>query len=179
MNAKTAFIKCKKCSFVPQNFDDLKFHNCEEVNMSGLYKQIAITEEDLQALKKQAAKNAKMLTQLASKENVGMSKGKKYDTGKVRMELLSSKAITELAKVLTFGASKYDANNWRKGIAWTRVIGAVKRHMAAFEDGVDKDEESGLSHIAHAMCGLMFLLEFEQTHAELDDRYKGETNEGT
>lgn len=107
-------------------------------------------------------------------ESMAKQEGKKYDDGKVRMELLSPKAIAELAKVLTFGASKYEANNWRNGIAWTRVIGAVKRHLNAFEDGVNVDEESGLSHLAHAMCGLMFLLEFEQTHKELDDRYKKE-----
>ena len=39
-------------------------------------------------------------------------------------------------------------------------------------DGEDKDPESGLSHLAHAACCIMFLLEFEKTHPELDDRYK-------
>jgi len=42
----------------------------------------------------------------------------------------------------------------------------------AFNDGEDKDPESGLSHLAHSLCCLMFLLEFEKTHPELDDRYK-------
>jgi hypothetical protein len=46
------------------------------------------------------------------------------------------------------------------------------RHLHAFNDGEDKDPESGLSHLAHASCCLMFLLEFEKTHQELDDRYK-------
>jgi hypothetical protein len=46
------------------------------------------------------------------------------------------------------------------------------RHIMAFNDGEDKDPESGLSHLAHAACCIMFLLEFEKTHQELDDRFK-------
>jgi hypothetical protein len=46
------------------------------------------------------------------------------------------------------------------------------RHLHAFNDGEDKDPESGLSHLAHLGCCVMFLLEFEKTHKELDDRFK-------
>lgn len=99
-------------------------------------------------------------------------KGLKYDQGKPPMDLLSAKALTEIAKVMGFGATKYSANNWRNGIQWSRIIGAALRHIEAFNDGQDKDPETGLSHIAHASCCLMFLLEYEQTHPELDDRYK-------
>jgi hypothetical protein len=97
--------------------------------------------------------------------------GKKFDGGKPRMELLSREALVQVAMVLTFGAQKYDAHNWRGGIHWSRVIGAAMRHLTAFNDGEDKDPESGLSHLAHAACCLMFLLEYEKTRKELDDRY--------
>jgi hypothetical protein len=97
--------------------------------------------------------------------------GKKFDTGKPRMELLSREALVQVANVLTFGAQKYDPHNWRGGIHWSRVLGAAMRHLTAFNDGEDKDPESGLSHLAHAACCLMFLLEYEKTHKELDDRY--------
>lgn len=103
-------------------------------------------------------------------ENTG--KGLKNDSEKVRLELISSKALIELGKVLTFGAKKYDSNNWRKGIEWTRIVGAILRHVQAYNDGETFDKETGLSHMAHAMCECMFLLEFEQTHPELDNRYK-------
>ena len=53
-----------------------------------------------------------------------------------------------------------------------RPLAAAMRHIMAFNDGEDKDPESGLSHLAHAACCIMFLLEFEKTHPELDDRYK-------
>lgn len=100
--------------------------------------------------------------------------GAKYDTGKPRMDLLSPIALNEIAKVLTFGAKKYDAHNWRKGIIFSRLLGACLRHVFSYLGGESKDPESGLSHLAHASCCLMFLLEFEVTRPDLDDRYKSE-----
>ena len=101
--------------------------------------------------------------------------GIKNDTEKPKMDLISSKALVELAKVLTFGAKKYSSNNWRGGIAYSRIIAAILRHVVAYNDGETNDPETGLSHMAHAFCEVMFLLEFEQTRPEFDDRYKKET----
>lgn len=98
--------------------------------------------------------------------------GIKHDQEKVRVDLLSSIALVEIGRVLTFGAKKYDAHNWRGGILWSRVLGATLRHLLAFMGGQDKDPETGLSHLAHAGCCIMFLLEYEATHKNLDDRYK-------
>lgn len=97
--------------------------------------------------------------------------GKKYDGGKPRMDLLSSIALEEIAKVMTFGAKKYGDNNWRGGIAWSRVLGALFRHGFSFLGGEDKDPETGLSHLAHVGCCVMFLLEYEVTRREFDDRW--------
>jgi len=96
----------------------------------------------------------------------------KFDEDKPSMNLLSRIALEETAKVMDFGKEKYDAHNWRKGFAWSRPLSAAMRHLMAFNDGEDKDPESGLSHLAHAACCIMFLLEFEKTHQELDDRFK-------
>lgn len=99
--------------------------------------------------------------------------GRKDDKGKIPMGLMSSIALIELSKVLQYGAIKYDRDNWRSGLAYSRVIDAVLRHLYKWKDGIEEvDDESGVSHLAHAMCGLMFLLEYIQTHPELDDRYK-------
>ncbi len=98
--------------------------------------------------------------------------GVKHDDGKVPLDLLSSVALEEIAKVMAFGKKKYAAHNWRGGLAWSRVIGAALRHLLAFNRGEDKDPETGLSHLAHLGCCVLFLLEFEKTHKELDDRYK-------
>lgn len=104
-----------------------------------------------------------------------MSGGIKHDQGKVPLELLSTKALREMAKVMDFGRQKYNAHNWRKGIEWSRVIGAALRHLTSFNDGEDRDPETGISHLAHAACCLMFLLEYETEHQELDDRFKGDS----
>jgi len=96
----------------------------------------------------------------------------KFDEGKLPLHLLSTEAMNQTAAVLAFGADKYAEHNWRKGFAWSRPLAAAMRHITAFNAGEDKDPESGLSHLAHAACCIMFLLEFEKTHQELDDRYK-------
>lgn len=96
----------------------------------------------------------------------------KFDNDKLPVNLLSTEALNKIAAVLKFGADKYHAHNWRNGFAWSRPLAAAMRHIMAFNDGEDKDPESGLSHLAHAACCIMFLLEFEKTHPHLDDRYK-------
>lgn len=108
--------------------------------------------------------------------NNNSAEGTKFDAEKVRMDLLSSIALTETAKVMTFGAKKYDDHNWRKGIKSSRLIGALLRHINAYNGGQDKDPETGLSHVAHVMCCAMFILEQEVTKPELDDRYKPSSN---
>ena len=96
----------------------------------------------------------------------------KFDTDKLPLHLLSTEAMNQTAAVLKFGAQKYAEHNWRAGFAWSRPLSAAMRHITAFNDGEDTDPESGLSHLAHAACCIMFLLEFEKTHPHLDDRYK-------
>lgn len=101
----------------------------------------------------------------------------KHDQGKAPMTLLSREALEQIALVMEFGRQKYAAHNWRQGFTWSRPLSAALRHLMAFNDGEDKDPESGLSHLAHAACCIMFLLEFEKTHPELDDRWKPTTKE--
>lgn len=98
--------------------------------------------------------------------------GTKFDAGKPPMELLSTEVLVQISRVLEFGKKKYDTHNWRKGMSWSRLIGAALRHLTAYKDGEDLDPETGLSHLAHLGCCTMFLLEFIKTHPDFDDRYK-------
>lgn len=98
--------------------------------------------------------------------------GIKYDQEKPDMSLISSIAIVKVAEVMTYGKAKYSSHNWRAGLAWSRVLSASLRHIFAYLGGESLDPETGKSHIAHAVCCLMMLLEFEETHKELDDRFK-------
>jgi len=101
-----------------------------------------------------------------------MSEGNKYDQNKVRFELLPQASLQEIAKVLTFGAQKYESWNWSKGIAYSRLLGATFRHLGAWAVGQDKDKETGLSHLAHAGCCILFMLWMEKFRPDLDDRHK-------
>lgn len=96
--------------------------------------------------------------------------GRKDDSGKPPMSLIPRRAQIEEAKVLEFGRKKYDAWNWSLGMKWSRVLDAILRHVTAYCDGETLDPESGISHLAHARCGLGFLLDYEESHPELDDR---------
>ena len=86
----------------------------------------------------------------------------KYDDGKVRMELLPLECLTEIAKVLTYGANKYKDNSWKTvKNGRERYKGALLRHLAAADTGEVLDPETGLSHAAHMACNALFLLWYE------------------
>lgn len=88
--------------------------------------------------------------------------GRKDDKGKLRWDLLPFKALREVVKVLTFGAEKYQENNWKKvEEPQKRYFAAAMRHLSAWHDGEAGDSETGVSHLAHAICCLLFMLWFE------------------
>lgn len=87
-------------------------------------------------------------------------------------EQLGVNAFAETCDVLTFGAGKYDAHNWRQGMQWSRLIAAALRHIDAHHRGVVLDPETGLPHVAHALCCILFLMDYKSSHPELDDRYE-------
>jgi len=99
-------------------------------------------------------------------------KAKKFDSEKIRVDLLPVEALEDIAAVLTFGANKYGSNNWRNGLAYTRLLGALLRHVFAFMRGQDRDPESGLPHLAHAGCCILFLLWMIQYKPSMDDRFR-------
>jgi len=73
-----------------------------------------------------------------------------------------------------FGISKPQKmtgeRNWERGMGWGRVFGAAMRHLWAWWAGEDKDPETGLSHLAHALCCVMFLATYERRGVGHDDR---------
>jgi hypothetical protein len=74
--------------------------------------------------------------------------------------------------VLGFGARKYAAWNWAKGMAWSRPYGALLRHVIAWAGGEDLDPESGEHHLDHAACELMFMRAYAEHKIGTDDRWK-------
>ena len=99
-----------------------------------------------------------------------MSEGRKFDSNKPRMDLLPPKAILETAKVLSFGAEKYDPENWRLlDNLQSRYTAGALRHIFAHMDGEKDDPESNISHLAHALCCLLFKLEIELENAQIKE----------
>lgn len=76
----------------------------------------------------------------------------------------------EVGQVFTFGAEKYSPDNYLYGAAWSRYYGAALRHMTAWHEGEDEDEETGLNHLAHAICCLMILYTSQFYARGKDDR---------
>ncbi len=90
--------------------------------------------------------------------------GVKHDAGKPRWGLLPTKALGAIVGVLTFGAQKYAPGNWRRvEKARDRYYDALLRHLTAWHEGEVTDPESGMHHLAHAGCCLLFLLELDIT----------------
>ena len=88
--------------------------------------------------------------------------GRKFDGGKLEYGLLPPLALEETVKVLTFGAQKYERDNWQKvPDAKRRYFDALQRHVWSWKQGEQIDPESGIHHLAHAMCCLMFLYEHD------------------
>ena len=86
----------------------------------------------------------------------------KGDAGKVRLDLLPFAALEDVARVLEYGAKKYQPQGWRAvADGHDRYVAAALRHLHAYAGGERMDRESGLSHLAHAACSLLFALELQ------------------
>ncbi len=86
--------------------------------------------------------------------------GKKFDKGKIRMDLLPFRSLVKVAEVLTFGAEKYEPDGWKRvPDAYERYTAAQLRHHAAMRMGEECDEDSELLHLAHEACNVLFRLE--------------------
>lgn len=90
---------------------------------------------------------------------------KKADLG-----LIPLKALFGAARVFSYGAKKYAEGNFYEAFledgAGRRYISALLRHGAEMQEPnglhtpsslAERDEESGLPHIDHAICGLLML----------------------
>jgi hypothetical protein len=93
--------------------------------------------------------------------------GRKFDSGKLRYGLIPPLALAEMVKVLTFGAQKYEPDNWKYVTdSKNRYFDALERHIWAYKMGEQFDPESGIHHLAHAMCCLFFLYEHDVKYSK-------------
>ena len=89
----------------------------------------------------------------------------KNDSSKVRLELIEPEFIEGIGRILTFGAQKYEAHNWKKASSSDnieRIKGSLLRHTMSYLKGEKTDPESHESHLYHICCNLMFLDYFDR-----------------
>ena len=109
-------------------------------------------------------------TDVLHAEPTRLTEGVKHDEGKARYDLIPPEIEEAIAMVLSFGAAKYGERNWEKGMRWGRPYAAMRRHMAAWWKGEERDAESGMPHTWHAACCLAFIVAFEARGSGTDDR---------
>ena len=96
--------------------------------------------------------------------------GVKFDTSKLRLDLIPPELEIAVAAALTYGAAKYDARNWEKGYDSGRAYAAVRRHLLAYWAGEDLDPETAIPHLWLAAAMIAILLTFEARGVGTDDR---------
>lgn len=101
--------------------------------------------------------------ELKQSQDPNFTGGRKFDGGKLQYGLVPPLALRETVKVLTFGAEKYEPDNWKRvPDPNRRYFDAAQRHLWAYKEGEVNDPESGVSHLAHALCCIMFMLDLDE-----------------
>jgi hypothetical protein len=98
--------------------------------------------------------------------------GARYNANKPDLSLIPLCTLEDEARVWMYGKQKYAAWNWAKGMDWSIPMACALRHLSAWQRGEENDSESGLPHIAHAMCNLRMITLYSKTYPEGDDRPK-------
>lgn len=99
--------------------------------------------------------------------------GKRLNSGKAPLDLVPTSMLYAVARVMEYGAMKYEKDNWRRGMKWSVPYACAMRHLLKWFEGEEFDDESGQSHLSHVLCNIAMLVEYAETCPELDDRYKG------
>lgn len=87
----------------------------------------------------------------------------KADAGKLKLSLVPTQIIRDIAEVREYGNNKYGSpDNW-KNVEIQRYRDALFRHLLAYlDDPFGVDEESGIEHYKHMACNMAFLCEMEK-----------------
>lgn len=140
-----------------------------------LRKVLGIDAEE--EIKKEMGKSMNNVINGLPVENLTLEKGTglRFNEGKVQHDLIPPWAINEVGKVFTEGANKYAKHNWRRGMKWSFVLASLKRHLNAFERGLDFDKEftdkgTKIYHMAQVATNALFLLEYHKIYPQGDDR---------
>ena len=98
--------------------------------------------------------------------------GKRFDEGKIDYHLMPTPFLVEFAKLYTAGAIKYDPENWRKGMSYSRMIRCVWSHWLQWLCGIKKDPETGIHLCVVAAWNLaaLYMYDVHLQKEDFDDR---------
>lgn len=103
----------------------------------------------------------------------GAQETQHHDSEKVDLSLLPLGPLVEVARVMDRATdSDYERFNWMHGTLWSRFFASTLRHVWAWWLGEDRDKKSGCHPLAHAVCDLLFLIDYQQRKVGTDDRPK-------
>lgn len=92
---------------------------------------------------------------------------------KVSISKLPAVAIVHGAHAMEYGASKYEAYNWRENAVVASIyIDAAQRHLLTWFEGQETAKDSGVHHLGHALACMAILLDAQETGNLIDDRPK-------
>ena len=102
------------------------------------------------------------ITTCYSHPDYKLNQSAKSDEGKLRISLVPTQVVRDIAEVREYGCIKYkDPDNWKK-VEPQRYVDALLRHTLAYIDDKNSvDEESGIKHLKHMACNIAFLCEME------------------
>lgn len=101
----------------------------------------------------------------------GGAKGQKL----ARFDLIPGDALRAVAEHYGRGAAKYrEDRNWERGYNWSLSFAAMQRHLWAWWQGEDLDEE-GNAHVVAALWHALALTSFTLREAGTDDRPRTRT----
>lgn len=85
----------------------------------------------------------------------------KFNQGKLQYGLIPPLAVKSMAEIFTYGATKYGPDNWKLCKDATAYWDALHRHLQAYALGEHVDQETGYSHLAHALANMAMLVHFD------------------
>jgi len=99
-------------------------------------------------------------------------KALRSDAGKIAFHLIPIPFLIEWGKVYTGGAMKYYAENWRKGMKYSRVFRCIMSHLFRWLCGEKFDKELGTHHLVMVAwnAAALYMYEMHYDFKQLDDR---------
>lgn len=89
---------------------------------------------------------------------------------KRRIDLFPYEGVLGPLEAIEYGANKYTERGWEKGLDFSSIFAAANRHLWQWWSGEDVDPESGVHHLKHAACNLIFLVTYLERGIGNDDR---------